>query len=269
MGSIQLAKSVMRVGRKAAGTIASPILGPLSGSVVGVAGVPGTVVLTFDDGPDAHWTPQLLDVLDAHGASATFFMLGTAVRRAPHVAAQVARSGNEVALHGRDHRRPTTLSTAELTAALTQGRRELERATGKRVRWYRPPYGAQHRRSYRVARNCGLTPVMWSGTTWDWRDIPQDQRVAKAVATSGPGGILLAHDRQADVSDNAASERKVQVDRADLLDRVLGELAGRGLRAMSLGDVLAEGARPVLRPWFPRADLRDLIVRPFTEASGN
>lgn len=259
MGLFYTTKHAVRVGMNMAGAITSPVFGPVAGSIVGISGLSDTIVLTFDDGPDGHLTPQLLRVLESHEASATFFMLGTAFSRSVETAVSVVRSGSEVALHGRDHRRPTTLSAAEFRAEIVAVRREIERETGRPLRWYRPPYGAQNLRTYRVVRSCGLMPVMWTGTTWDWRDIPQEERVAKAMATSVPGGILLAHDRQAGSLDNAEPEPPLEVDRVELLDRVLTELRGRGMRAISLGEALRQGATPVLRPWFP---WREMLRRP-------
>src|SRR5206468_12757460 len=77
----------------------SPIGVRLTPRLVGV-GRADHVALTFDDGPDPLSTPQFLEALEALGWHATFFMLGTMVRRAPGLAAEVAAGGHEIAVHG-------------------------------------------------------------------------------------------------------------------------------------------------------------------------
>jgi peptidoglycan/xylan/chitin deacetylase (PgdA/CDA1 family) len=72
----------------------------------GLAGLgrPGHVALTFDDGPDPAATPHVLELLEARGVRATFFMLGEQAARSPGLAAEVAAAGHEVAVHGWDLR---------------------------------------------------------------------------------------------------------------------------------------------------------------------
>lgn len=242
------ALSLARRGYDAAG----PALGAVVGSVVGIDPPAGRVVLTFDDGPDPVATPAILEVLAAHHASATFFLLGSSVRRHPEIARAVADAGQEIALHGDDHRRTTDLDLGEFRSSLARGRRTVEEATGRTVRWFRPPYGGQNPATYAATRRAGLTPVMWTGTFWDWRDIPQDERVAKAVESTLPGGIALAHDRHADHTDGVDDGVSPELDRAELVDLVLTAWEQRGLRAVGVGPALDAGARLVRRPWFPR-----------------
>jgi hypothetical protein len=101
----------------------------------------------------------------------------------------------------------------------------------------------------------GLVPVLWGPTTWDWRDVAQEDRVRKAQAGARAGAVLLAHDAFADASDGAVDEGDglvaPGVDRFDLLDRVLTAYAADGLRGRSLGDALAHG-RPVRAARFRR-----------------
>ncbi|MET0421165.1 MAG: polysaccharide deacetylase family protein, partial [Acidimicrobiia bacterium] len=80
----------------------SPIGVRLTPRLVGI-GRRGHVALTFDDGPDPASTPAILGVLDELGWSATFFMLGEMVRRAPGLARDVADAGHEIAVHGDVH----------------------------------------------------------------------------------------------------------------------------------------------------------------------
>ena len=69
------------------------------------------VAVTFDDGPDPDVTPGLLDVLDAHGARSTFFLLIRQAEEYPDLVHEIAGRGHEIALHGVDHR-PLTCANA-------------------------------------------------------------------------------------------------------------------------------------------------------------
>ncbi|HET8660491.1 MAG TPA: polysaccharide deacetylase family protein, partial [Micromonosporaceae bacterium] len=64
---------------------------------------PGTVVLTFDDGPDPTWTPQVLEVLAKHRVQATFFVVGSQVTRYPELARRLVREGHEIGAHTFSH----------------------------------------------------------------------------------------------------------------------------------------------------------------------
>lgn len=215
------------------------------GSVVAVRTAEPEVVLTFDDGPDPVGTPAVLDALAAHGATATFFVLLTRVRRHPGLVERVLREGHEVGLHGVDHRPLPGFSFSEARARTAAGAAELQALTGTRVRWFRPPYGAQSPGSWLATRRAGLVPVLWGPTTWDWREVGQDERVRKAQEGAGPGSVLLAHDAFADARDGAADYgrglRAPDVDRRELVDRVLTAYAARGWRGRSLGDALQHG----------------------------
>ena len=212
------------------------------GSVVAVHTEAPEVVLTFDDGPDPVGTPAVLDALEAHGATATFFVLLTRARRFPHLVERVRQAGHEVALHGVDHRRLTGFGHAEAYRRTAAGRAELEDLVGAGVRWFRPPHGAQSPSTWLAARRARLTPVLWGPTTWDWRDLPQDVRVGKAQEGVRAGAVVLAHDAFAGVSDGEADVPEPTVDRRDLVDRVLTAYAALGLEGRSLGAALAHGS---------------------------
>ena len=237
--------------------------GAVVGSVEAVATSAPDVVLTFDDGPDPVGTPAVLEALAAHGATATFFVLLTRVRRHPELLARVRAAGHEIGLHGVDHQRLTRFSGAEVRTRTAAARAELEALTGEPVRWFRPPYGAQTPATWLAVRRTGLVPVLWGPTTWDWRDVSQEDRVRKALQGARAGAVVLAHDAFAGASDGAvegASDGAAggvpgvvepDVDRRDLVDRVLAAYAEQGLRGRSLGAALEHG-RPVRAARFRR-----------------
>src|SRR5262245_12863786 len=73
-------------------------IGP-HGEVVTRAMDSRTIALTFDDGPDPQWTPEILDVLRRHHARATFFVIGSRVNEYPDLARRIVDSGSELGVH--------------------------------------------------------------------------------------------------------------------------------------------------------------------------
>lgn len=99
------------------------------------------VALTFDDGPLAATTPQLLDILKKKQVPATFFVVGTMAERAPEVLKREQKEGHEVGSHTTAHRSLATMSAGEIQAEKQQMNSIVERITGKGVSLVRPPYG--------------------------------------------------------------------------------------------------------------------------------
>ncbi|MGO4955996.1 polysaccharide deacetylase family protein [Luteococcus sp. Sow4_B9] len=222
-------------------TPAHRVLGPVIGSTVSVRTEQPQVVLTFDDGPLPGSTEQLAEVLADHDARAVFFVLMTRVSRAPGLVRDLAAAGHEIGLHGLDHRRITSLRTREADEWLRRAHAELTEAVDAPVTLFRPPHGAQNPATRLLAARHGLRTVLWSGTTWDWKDVTHEERVAKAMADARPGAILLAHDGSADASDLASEAAVTDVDKPRLLDDVLHGLTDRGLRATTLEQALQTG----------------------------
>lgn len=221
------------------------------GSIQQIDGTPGQFVLSYDDGPDPRHTPGILEVLAEFNATATFFVLLSKVRQNPGLLREVQAAGHEIALHGVDHQRLTLFTGREVTRRTAAGRAELEDLTGTTIRWIRPPYGAQTLSTWRALRRADVTPVMWSGTFWDWKELPHERRVAKAVSSAAPGIILLAHDSFPGVADGVVGGVEPQVERAKLARDVLSTYSDRGLRAASLNDVLRVGSGEKWA-WFSR-----------------
>lgn len=221
------------------------------GSVDSVRTFAPDIVLTFDDGPDPVGTESVLAALSAHGATATFFVLLSRVRRFPQLLAEVRDAGHEIALHGVDHQPLTTFRYSAAKSRTASALAELEDRLGEPVRWFRPPYGRQTLATWRAVTAVGLTPVLWGPTTWDWRDVAQEDRVWKSQQGAVRGAIVLAHDAFAAAADGAPDVEAPPVDRGDLVGRALEGYAGRGLRACSLREALTRGT-PVLSGRFRR-----------------
>jgi peptidoglycan/xylan/chitin deacetylase (PgdA/CDA1 family) len=227
---------------------------PEGNSIVGLEPSSRSVVLTYDDGPTPGVTDQLLSVLAEADATATFFVLLTRVR--PHLGLlqEVLDAGHEIALHGPDHRRLTTLppaalSTRTLPRILRDAKAELEDLASVPVRWFRPPYGAQNADTWRAVREADLTPVLWSVHCQDWLTLTMEDHLEDIRGGALAGHIVLLHDGFADAGDGVDDGPPPVLDHPALTLAILSEVGVGGLRPESLGAALASG-RAIWRPWF-------------------
>lgn len=183
-------------------------------------GNPKHVALTFDDGPDPEYTPEVLARLDEFGVRATFFMLGMMAARYPELAREVVEAGHEIALHGYQHRLLLRRGPRATHHDLEHGRRIIEDATGTAVRWWRPPYGVLTGPSLASARRMRLTPVLWTAWGRDWTTTATPQSVLRTVRSGlRPGATILLHD--SDCTSAAGSSRAMLGALPDLVRRLL------------------------------------------------
>ncbi len=184
--------------------------------------------LTFDDGPHAHGTPAVLEILGAAGVPATFFLVGEQVRRSPALAREIAAAGHTVALHCDRHRNLLRLTPRQLRDDVDRAQATIEDATGAAIGLYRPPYGAISPPALRLARRRGWRTLLWShwGRDWERRATPESiaARVTEDVAA---GAVLLLHD--ADDYSAADSWRRTVA----ALPLVLDTMSMHGLRPVA------------------------------------
>jgi peptidoglycan-N-acetylglucosamine deacetylase len=142
------------------------------------------VALTFDDGPNDPYTEQLLELLARHQVRATFFLIGSFVRRRPELARAIREAGHLLGNHTMTHPSLLWERPARVREELTVCTSAIEDATGEAVKWFRPPFGARRPDVLRTAAELGLTSVMWNITAHDW-----DATDPKALAARVQSGI--------------------------------------------------------------------------------
>jgi peptidoglycan/xylan/chitin deacetylase (PgdA/CDA1 family) len=194
-------------------------------------GASGHVALTFDDGPQADSTPAFLEALDRLGWRATFFMLGSMVERSPALAAEVASAGHEIAVHGHLHRSEMFRTPRALRDDLARAVDTISRATGRRMEWFRPPYGTLSVGGVAAARREGLRTVLWSTWGRDWRaEATPATVVADVERHLAPGATVLLHD--SDCTSAPGAWRSA----LGALQPLAELFAARGLEVGTLGD---------------------------------
>ncbi len=155
------------------------------------------VYLTFDDGPVPEVTPQVLDLLDAYGVKATFFMVGENVYRHPDLAREVCRRGHTIANHTFNHLPgwQTKNTIYRLNCELCD--EVLEKTLGPawtNKHLFRPPHGRQTPAQKRWLRK-HYKIILWDVITHDYNPFYPPHRVARIVKKfARNGSIILFHD---------------------------------------------------------------------------
>ncbi len=152
------------------------------------------VALTFDDGPWPGQTDKILDILKREKATATFFMLGSQVKRHPALARRVVAEGHEVGNHTLGHKALTRVTPAEARRQIAGGRAAIARQTGVQTRLLRPPYGAMDPQAWQEARKSRTRVVLWDVDSRDWSRPGTKKIVTSVVSHTHPGAIVLFHD---------------------------------------------------------------------------
>ena len=152
-----------------------------------------TVALTFDDGPDTLYTPQVLDVLKAKGVKATFFLIGNRVEEYPDVAERIVQEGHLTGNHTYTHPEimKATGQPLEKELALTEEALTKIGVSGSGL--FRPPYGAISPNLVEEAASLGYRIAMWSVDSLDWRGLPKDTVISKVMEMISPGAVVLQH----------------------------------------------------------------------------
>jgi len=171
-------------------------LAPRTFIMRGATGPEHRIGLTFDDGPHPENTPRILDVLDAHGVRATFFVQGDMVERHPTLLREVAARGHRVGNHGYGHMDARDTAWTEYLASVLRTQALLEEIVGSPLpRYFRPPYGSITLRSTIALVRHGYQFVFWS---LDSRDSFVPDASALLAHVEGqrmePGCIMLLHE---------------------------------------------------------------------------
>lgn len=209
----------------------NPFVPKAPGHRVSRVSVPGPyVALTFDDGPNASLTPQVLDILNRYGARATFFVLGENAVRNKSILSRAAAEGHEIGSHTYSHIKMTANSAERIRQEMERTSAVIEEATGRRPRVMRPPYGATNARLVDMMyQNYGMSSVLWDIDTRDWQHPGVSVVVQRAVGGAKPGSIILLHDIHA--STLAAVEG------------VVSGLQARGFKLVTVSQLISLGKR--------------------------
>ena len=202
---------------------------------------PGLVALTFDDGPDPEWTPQILDVLKREGVPASFFIIGENGQANPALVRRIVADGHDIGNHTFTHPNlgeiPTRVTALEMNAT----QRLIESLTGRTTTLFRPPYfgDAEPTTPDEVepiveAKRLGYITVGLRVDPDDWALPGADEIVKRTIAgvtnnsddADQRGQIVLLHDGGGERGQTVAA-----------LPRLLAQLRARGYRFVTVSEL--------------------------------
>ena len=216
--------------------------------------VPHKVALTFDDGPDPSYTPQILDILKEKKAPAAFFVIGDHAKDQPRLLRRIYAEGHEVGNHTYTHPRfsATDISETFIRTELNLTELVIESRLGVKSLLFRPPYGIDHQPD--SADEVTLLPIpqklgyLLVGSRIDPHDWgseagvppPGPDEIRKAVlgqASAGKGNIILFHDGGGNRSATVTA-----------LPQIIDGLRAQGLQIVPVSELIGQTRAQVMPP---------------------
>ena len=182
------------------------------------------VALTIDDGPDPRYGPAIATLLHRENVPATFFFVGTRVKRYPQVARLIARDGFEIGNHTYDHQRLPALPPHQIANELRLCDQWVFQTTGRRTVLMRPPGVQYDDKVLHVAHALGYVTVSWTVGAGDYDPHPAAWIAQRVLDRTEAGSIILLH------QDTPATQAALPL--------IIAGLRARGLRFVTVGDML-------------------------------
>jgi len=175
--------------------------------------------LSFDDGPNANYTPRILDLLVRYDAQAVFFTIGSQVDSGADILRRAVADGHRIGNHTWGHPSLDGISAGAFADEIGRTQEAIERVTGQRPSCLRPPYGATDSTTADQAASFGLSVELWNVDPQDWATPGTDSIVSNIVQHARGGDVILMHD------GGGTREQTVAA-----LERVLEHFSAEGYR---------------------------------------
>jgi cellulose synthase/poly-beta-1,6-N-acetylglucosamine synthase-like glycosyltransferase/peptidoglycan/xylan/chitin deacetylase (PgdA/CDA1 family)/spore germination protein YaaH len=196
-----------------------------------------TVALTFDDGPDPRYTPQVLAILRRYHAHATFFLIGENAEANPSLTRRIWDEGNEIGNHTFQHPNIAAISERRTDLELNATQRAIESLIGRKTPLFRPPYEADAEPAtadevvpLARAKEMGYITIGEKIDPLDWdtaHGARADQIAQRVLSGLGDGNIVLLHDGGGDRSQTVAA-----------LPQILAGLRQHGYRIVTISELM-------------------------------
>ncbi len=191
------------------------------------------IALTFDDGPDPEYTPQLLDLLKRYDAKGTFFVVGVHAERHPELLRRMHEEGHIIGIHNYVHKTNWLMRPGTVKKQIHRTADVIKKATGERPAFYRPPWGIVNLFDF---SNLGyLQIILWSALFGDWRKrVGADRLLARMMKKLRPGEVLLLHDCGATLGADREAPANMLVALASFME----EATSRGFRFVHIEEMI-------------------------------
>ncbi|HXW55693.1 MAG TPA: glycosyltransferase [Candidatus Cybelea sp.] len=226
---------------------------PLSWRIEQMGEAPRKLALTFDDGPDPRWTPEILNILKEKGAPATFFVIGEPANLDSRIVKRAYQLGNEVGNHTFTHPDFETVTKERVEIELNLTELLLESSLGVKTLLFRPPFGIDHQpetsseiQMLPVPQGMGYIIVGARIDPHDWGEAngeappPADKIVQRVLADAQNGkgwNIILLHDGGGDRSHTV-----------EALPQIIDDLRAKGFEFVSVSDLLGQSRAQLMPP---------------------
>lgn len=179
------------------------------------------VALTFDDGPNANYTEELLEGLKERGVQATFFLLGSQVEKSPEIVKKMHEDGHLIGNHSYEHVNLSSLSDEAAMVQVDKTNEAIYKVTGEFPEYIRPPFGCwKSNLDYKTT----MIEVLWNVDPLDWKTDSAETVVKRVLKEVEEDDIILLHD---------ASESSVSA-----AFRIIDELQKEGYLFVTVDEIL-------------------------------
>ncbi|MEH7482101.1 polysaccharide deacetylase family protein [Neobacillus drentensis] len=202
------------------------------------------VVLTFDDGPDPTYTPQILDILDKNHIKGSFFIIGENALQHPELVNKMFKEGHEIGNHTFTHPDVASITPFQTRMELNANQRLFQEITGHSMTLFRPPYVANAEPSTKSelepilrAQDMGYTMVGELIDSDDWQRLSSDAIVNRVLNQLPEGNVILMHDAGGDRSNTVKA-----------LPMIIKELKQRGYTFTTIADLTGKSNSQIMPP---------------------
>ncbi|MER5598847.1 glycosyltransferase [Streptomyces sp. NPDC002265] len=215
-----------------------PILTFRGGQATSVSVPDKTIALTFDDGPNPTWTPQVLKILQENDVPGTFFLVGSMVSRYPGIVKTMVDQGNEVGIHTFTHVDLSYQSGTRVDREMEQTQLALAGAAGITTTLFRAPYSSEtdaiDNYSWPVYKRLGedgYTSVFVDTDSDDWKRPGVSKIIQWATPSGTDGASVLFHD--------AGGERSQTI---EALPKYIKKMKAKGYTFTTISGVMQQDA---------------------------
>ncbi len=182
------------------------------------------IAFTFDDGPNPVYTPQLLDLLKINNIKATFFVVGSKSEKYPEVIARIHSEGHLIGMHNYVHKSNWVMAPWTLRRHLRMTASIIEKITGDRPIYYRPPWGLVTLFDFLLMKQYKI--IHWSVMAEDWRSQGGSEKVkSRLLQKIKKGDVILLHDS----GETMGADEDAPLNTIHALKEVFKELSRQGM----------------------------------------
>lgn len=186
------------------------------------------VAITFDDGPNPVYTPQVLEIFSEAKGKATFFMIGEQMRNHPEVVRQVCDQGHEIGNHTFTHPKLSQLSIEDCLKEIEETEKLIEKMAGQKPVVFRPPYLDYNQDTVSLLQKQRY-PMIGAVNldAQDWEQPGVEHILEKSREAVKNGSILIFHDGYGDRSQTIEAVRML-----------VSELTSQGYQLVTVSELL-------------------------------